>query len=227
MLEVTDTGTGMDQETFAGSFSPFQYQARPGHGTRLKHGTAHRGAGRWAASGPAASPAREAPSPSACRARSGAARYPRRIRCRAHPAGNRNDPAGRRRRERAEALAEHLAAGGYRVLEAVDGMDALYQFRARPARIDLLLTDVVMPGLNGRELARKALEAKPELKVIYMSGYTDDVLAGAGPRAGRAAAAEAAAIEFARNADPRSFGSIGRRAELAKPAAATVGRPPG
>jgi len=46
--------------------------------------------------------------------------------------------------------------------------------------IDLLLTDMVMPGMSGRELADKVLESKPDVKVIYMSGYADDMLLHAG-----------------------------------------------
>jgi CheY-like chemotaxis protein len=49
-----------------------------------------------------------------------------------------------------------------------------------PTSIDLLLTDMVMPGMSGRELADKVLASKPDVRVIYMSGYTDDMLLHAG-----------------------------------------------
>jgi two-component system cell cycle sensor histidine kinase/response regulator CckA len=79
--------------------------------------------------------------------------------------------------ESVRSLIKHLlTARGYRVLDAADGGDALRLFAQHPGSIDLLLTDMVMPGMNGRELADKVLASKPDLKVIYMSGYTDDML---------------------------------------------------
>ncbi|MBA3346927.1 MAG: response regulator [Actinobacteria bacterium] len=64
-----------------------------------------------------------------------------------------------------------LEGGGYRVLEAADGGEALGLGRAH--RVDLLLTDMVMPKLGGSEVAEQLRLATPELKVIYMSGYAD------------------------------------------------------
>jgi CheY-like chemotaxis protein len=77
-------------------------------------------------------------------------------------------------------LKHFLEAMGYRVLEAADGHDALRIFELQGAVIDLLLTDVIMPGMHGPELARRALADKPSLKVVYMSGYTDDMLSNTG-----------------------------------------------
>ncbi len=65
---------------------------------------------------------------------------------------------------------------GYTVLTAVDGADAERQFLADPARIHLLLTDVVMPGINGRELYHRLITTAPALKVLYMSGYTPNAI---------------------------------------------------
>jgi CheY-like chemotaxis protein len=62
------------------------------------------------------------------------------------------------------------------VLEAPDGLAALRIAQETHARIDLLLTDVVMPQLSGPELARALGGVHPETKVLYMSGYTDDTL---------------------------------------------------
>ncbi|MDB5104830.1 MAG: multi-sensor hybrid histidine kinase [Fibrobacteres bacterium] len=64
----------------------------------------------------------------------------------------------------------------YRVLEAGNGEDALRVAEAFPERIDLLLTDVVMHGIGGRDLATRIREIRPDIKVIYMSGYTDDAI---------------------------------------------------
>jgi PAS domain S-box-containing protein len=71
---------------------------------------------------------------------------------------------------------EMLEASGYTVVEAADGVEAL-QLVARNGAIDLLLTDVIMPRLGGRELARRAAALRPALKVLYTSGYTADAIA--------------------------------------------------
>jgi DNA-binding NtrC family response regulator len=66
---------------------------------------------------------------------------------------------------------------GYRVLEAADGEEALrgvVEADARGERIDLVLTDVVMPEQGGRALGERLAERWPEMRVLYMSGYTDD-----------------------------------------------------
>ncbi len=64
-----------------------------------------------------------------------------------------------------------LVARGYEVLEAGDGEAALRVAEAHPAPIHLLLTDVVMPGLNGVELAGQLMRLRPDTKVLYMSGF--------------------------------------------------------
>jgi two-component system cell cycle sensor histidine kinase/response regulator CckA len=71
-------------------------------------------------------------------------------------------------------LAQRALAGkGYRVLEAASGEDALRRYGSTADAIDLLLTDVVMPGMNGRVLAERLAADRPLLKVAYMSGYVD------------------------------------------------------
>ena len=70
-----------------------------------------------------------------------------------------------------------LEALGYRVLTADTPGKALQQMRARSGEIDLVLTDVVMPEMNGRELAERLLDIKPGLKCLFASGYTADVIA--------------------------------------------------
>lgn len=69
-----------------------------------------------------------------------------------------------------------LESLGYRLLSAVSGEDAIEQFCNYPETIHLLLVDVVLPGMNGRDLAAALTERMPSLKVVYMSGYTDDIL---------------------------------------------------
>jgi two-component system, cell cycle sensor histidine kinase and response regulator CckA len=80
------------------------------------------------------------------------------------------------------AMREILRAQGYTVLEANRGEDALRICEEHEGPIDLLLTDVVMPEMNGRELASRVSEARPGIKVIYMSGYTEDTLIQHGVR---------------------------------------------
>jgi CheY-like chemotaxis protein len=65
---------------------------------------------------------------------------------------------------------------GYRVLQARNGTEAIAEVQGYGARIDLLLTDVVMPGMNGGELATQLVLHNPEMKVLFTSGYTEDVI---------------------------------------------------
>jgi len=65
---------------------------------------------------------------------------------------------------------------GFEVLVAVDGSEALRIVERHPQPIRVLLTDVVMPGMNGRELAARLTGLQPEVKVIYMSGYADQLM---------------------------------------------------
>ncbi len=69
-----------------------------------------------------------------------------------------------------------LTTRGYRVLTAVNGEDALRTARAGGMRFDLLVTDVVMPRMGGPELVARLREIRPDLKTLYISGYTDSVL---------------------------------------------------
>jgi CheY-like chemotaxis protein len=70
--------------------------------------------------------------------------------------------------------AKVLCLGGYRVIEAGSGAEALELVEEAGGRIDLLLTDVVMPTTNGRELAEALLARYPDVRVLFMSGYTED-----------------------------------------------------
>jgi signal transduction histidine kinase/HAMP domain-containing protein len=71
--------------------------------------------------------------------------------------------------------AARIRQWGYQVIEAASGGEALQVIRKHPD-IDLLFTDVVMPGISGRELVDRALEFKPDLKVLYTSGYTENAI---------------------------------------------------
>ncbi len=75
------------------------------------------------------------------------------------------------------ALTRHVLAGlGYSVLEAADGDEALRVAGKHKDAIHLLITDVVMPGLGGRQLAERILALHPAANVLYVSGYTDDAI---------------------------------------------------
>jgi CheY-like chemotaxis protein len=69
-----------------------------------------------------------------------------------------------------------LETQGYRVLTAVDGTDALEVARAHAGTIHLVLTDVIMPNLSGPELARRLTLQFPHLRVLFMSGYSDEAV---------------------------------------------------
>jgi PAS domain S-box-containing protein len=73
-----------------------------------------------------------------------------------------------------------LQALGYNVLTAANGIEALQQASQFPGKIHLLITDVIMPGMSGRDLSAKLAEIRPETKRLFISGYTGDVIANRG-----------------------------------------------
>jgi len=77
-------------------------------------------------------------------------------------------------------IGEYLREMGYRVLEAVDGVDAVKLYRKRGKDVDLVLMDVVMPRMNGVEASRKILNIDPKARILYITGYTRDHSQGEG-----------------------------------------------
>ncbi len=75
-----------------------------------------------------------------------------------------------------EAICEYLRGLGYKVLAANSGSQALSLASGHPAHIDLLITDVVMPKMSGRELSQTLASQRSDMKTIYLSGYTDDAV---------------------------------------------------
>jgi two-component system cell cycle sensor histidine kinase/response regulator CckA len=78
------------------------------------------------------------------------------------------------------ALHNYLEKRGYNVLEANDGEEALLLAECFPAMIHVLVTDIVMVHMNGRELARQLLPLRPEMQVIMISGFPDEIMAQQG-----------------------------------------------
>jgi PAS domain S-box-containing protein len=79
-----------------------------------------------------------------------------------------------------QLVRDTLTAKGYRVVEADNGEAGLAAAAQHQGKIDLVITDVVMPGIGGRELIKQLLELRPETKVLYLSGYTEDAILSEG-----------------------------------------------
>ena len=75
---------------------------------------------------------------------------------------------------------EILEEFGYSVIEAIDGEDALEKFRAQSGRISLVLLDVIMPKMNGREVYDAIRSIAPDMRILFCSGYAKDVVVNQG-----------------------------------------------
>ena len=80
-------------------------------------------------------------------------------------------------------IRDELRKLGYRVVEARNGIEACLVATPYMGKLQLLLTDIVMPGMSGTELARHLRVIKPELSILFISGYEDDVGIGVGDTA--------------------------------------------
>jgi PAS domain S-box-containing protein len=181
LLTIIDTGTGMDAETLTHMFEPFFTTKERGKGTGLGlatvYGIVKQSNGYiWVDSAPGKGASFEIYLP----------------RHAGQPVEEPESDSEERLRgsecillvEDAEPLRKlaksYLEAGGFRVLSAGSGEEALEVAARFGGVFDLLLTDVVMPGMNGRVLAEQLLPRQPGMKVLYMSGYTDSFIAGHG-----------------------------------------------
>jgi len=178
MLAVSDTGIGMDAETRSQVFEPFFTTKELGKGTGLGLATVYgivkqSGGYVWVYSEPGHGATFKIYLP-----RVDEQPEAENLAAPETPvAGGRetvliaeDDPAVRK------IVGEVLTQKGYRVLRAPDGPAALEISRAEPGKIHLLVTDLVMPGMTGRELAEALVAERPGLPVLYMSGYTDDAV---------------------------------------------------
>jgi PAS domain S-box-containing protein len=180
MLAVTDNGCGMDAETQAHVFEPFFTTKEKGKGTGLGLATVYgvvkqSGGYVWVYSEPGRGtsfkiylPRIEETAVPAGRDGKSETQIPQ---CGSETILLVEDEKGVR-----ELAREYLASSGYTVIEAEDGHTALELAAMHVGQIHLLLTDVVMPGISGRELAERVSQIRPGIKIIYMSGYTDQAV---------------------------------------------------
>ncbi len=178
MVAVGDTGLGMNAETKSRVFEPFFTTKEPGKGTGLGlstvYGIVQQSGGQVTVdSEPGMGSRFKVYLP---RVEEDATPAPTESSSEPIAAGSETillveDDASVR-----EMISDTLRGAGYTVLEAAGAAEALAAIERRPGPVDLVLTDVVMPGLNGRDLARRLVSARPGMKVLFMSGYTDDAI---------------------------------------------------
>ncbi len=178
LLSVADTGVGMDEATLSHAFEPFFTTKEHGKGTGLGlsmvFGIVKQSGGYvWGESAPGKGSTfyillpRTDAIPAAAPAPTGTI---------AGPAGSGTVLVVEDQREVRRLACASLKRSGYTVIEAANGSEAMTLAGNHPGKIDLLVTDVVMPGMGGREVAEKLRARLPDLKVLFISGYTDDAV---------------------------------------------------
>ena len=178
MLAVSDTGIGMDPETQARIFEPFFTTKGPGLGTGLGLATVHgvvkqSGGHIWIYSEPGRGTTFKIYLPRVDEAVEPGETDPGL----AELARGHETILLVEDEDTVRALARDVLRGhGYAVLEACDGREALRASAQHASAIHLMLTDVVMPYMSGRELAGRLAPSRPTMPVIYMSGYTDNAV---------------------------------------------------
>jgi PAS domain S-box-containing protein len=177
-ITVTDTGIGMDELTKSHMFEPFFTTKGPGRGTGLGlstvFGIVNQSGGSIAVESAVGRgttftiyfPCTDEAAATAAAKSVEIKPSPRR----ATVLVAEDEPLVRR------VVVTALRAAGYNVLEAVRPDDALELAKSHDGAIDLLLTDVVMPGMSGRQLSEKIVGLRPELRVLFVSGYTEDAI---------------------------------------------------
>ncbi len=178
VLSVTDTGEGMDRETQSRIFEPFFTTKEKGKGTGLGLSTVY---GIVKQSGGYVLVESEPRLGTTFRI------YLPRVEDALEPAGmvgtSRSQAGGSEtvllvedEESVRQLVRETLESRGYKILEAENGEAALQIVSGYSDKIDMLITDVVMPGMGGRELSARLCASCPEIKVLYLSGYTEDAI---------------------------------------------------
>jgi CheY-like chemotaxis protein len=178
LLAVSDTGVGMDTETQSHIFEPFFTTKPPGEGTGLGLATVYgivkqSGGNIWVYSEPDHGTTFKIYLPAAAEAAE--AGEPRRGRP-AVAEGSETVLLVEDDEEVRSVAAEMLGKQGYTVLVARNGAEALRLAEQHAGPIPLLVTDVVMPRIGGRELAARLRELRPDIEVLFMSGHTEHLV---------------------------------------------------
>ncbi len=177
-LVVTDTGSGMDERTRSRLFEPFFTTKEKGKGTGLGLATVYgivkqSGGNIWVYSEPGKGTTFKIYLPRALGTKAEAltpSKVPRRL------TGYETILLVEDEQALKEVAARSLTEAGYTVLMASDGEEALEISGQHAGEIQLLLTDVVMPRMGGRVLAERLAQTRPEIAVLYTSGYTDNAI---------------------------------------------------
>lgn len=178
MLTVGDTGHGMDEQTKANIFEPFFTTKEKGKGTGLGlamvYGIVSQSHGHiWVESQPGQGTAFHICLPAV---EQGAEKE---LSSSQVPPPRRSETVLLVEDEQPlrQLINQVLVTMGCTVLEASSGDDAVRIASDKDRNIDIVLTDVIMPRMNGFELARRISELRPDIKVLYMSGYSDEMIA--------------------------------------------------
>jgi nitrogen-specific signal transduction histidine kinase/CheY-like chemotaxis protein len=178
VISVSDTGSGMDRETLKHIFEPFFTTKERGKGTGLGlatvYGIVSQSEGRiWAYSEPGKGTTFRIYLPRITRSGE-----PEGARALTEPANRGSETVLVVEDEDSVRLVAvgSLRKAGYQVLQAASGEEALRVASSHAGPIDLVLTDVLMPGIHGPELVKRLKESRPAVRALYMSGHADDAL---------------------------------------------------
>jgi len=180
VLSVTDNGCGMDEKTQAHIFEPFFTTKEKGKGTGLGLATVYgvvkqSGGYVWVYSEPGHGTTFKIYLPK-IEEEAASTNHGGVIDSSSVPRGSGVVLLAEDERGVRELTREYLEMSGYKVLVAENGHTALELAALHVGPIDLLITDVVMPGINGNELAKRVTAIRPAIKVLYMTGYTDQAI---------------------------------------------------
>lgn len=183
LLMVTDTGVGMDAETKARAFEPFFTTKEKGKGTGLGLSTVYgvvKQSGGYidVESAPSAGTTFKIFLP---RVHEEARMERQSVEAPATGRGNETILIAEDETSLRTLTSATLELNGYKVLQAKDGLEALEASRKHDGPIDLLLTDIVMPGMGGRALAEELGRERKDMRIVYMSGYTGQAVGSQGP----------------------------------------------